>query len=1010
MIKITALFMLIAFSVSFAQNENISLEILSIDEGLSQVTVNSIIQDYMGFMWFATDDGLNKYDGYGFKVYNYNPSDPESFQSNEIKILYEDSINRMWAGTDGGGLYYYQRGKDKFIRTGNDRLISKRLSSQSIVAIHEYFGFLWIGTPNGLNRLDLTTGEIKKYFHDDSDINSIPDNFITSICGDDESNLWIGTKNGLSKLNLISEKLTNYKHSSRSNSISGNSIYSITSSKADIIWIATETKGVSAYNPFTDSFARYSHSPGGKNKLSGNNTFCIYEDKKGNIWASTINGLNIYDEEENMFKKIISQYNEKSRGGFARVIYEDQENNIWTGTDNAGVVKLKISKSKFKNYLATDIKSEMLSVVPIFEDSENILWVGTFGYGIFNIDPANNKIDKFKHNDIIGNYLISINEDQDKNIWIGTRNKGIFVYNKKSDSIENYTKSNSGLTADFISVIYNDKENNIWIGTYGGGVLNFNRDAKTFNSFDTDNAQLYNKNIASIIEDNNGNIWIGTEGIGVFKYNADSGNIINYKKEPSSNSLSHNEVNSIIQDKNGILWIGTYTGGLNKYDPETNTFDYYSTEDGLINNSVYGVLEDRKGNIWLSTNRGLSKFNPIKKTFVNYYQFDEIKSKEFNQGAYFKSRSGKLYFGGTNGLVAFDPDSIKKESADYKIVLTDFRIANKSVHINEKSQLRKHISIADEIYLSYRDYVFEFEFAALNYSLQNKIKYAYKMNNFDEEWIITDTKKRYASYTNLEPGNYTFIVRVIDESGELSTESASIKIFISPPFWNTWWFYMLIVFAAASILYSLYRYKINKLLELERLRVGIASDLHDDIGATLTKLAFKADMIKQDLDSEDMSSGLNRISEMSRHAVSAMSDIVWSIDSRNDTFESMINKMKDFSFGVLADKEIKVEFSAEGFNLDDKAPIELRQNLYLIMKEAVNNIAKHSNADIVKISLLSKNEEYLLTIFDNGSNYKEKDFNVGHGLRNMKMRAEKINADIEYNNQNGFGITIKGKI
>lgn len=1006
------LFLFITIETS-SQPRKAEFENLSLDAGLSQVTVNSIEQDYLGFLWFATDDGLNRYDGYGFTLYNYSPSDPNSFQSNEISVVYEDSRKNLWVGTDGGGLYRYLREVDHFIRAGYDSLNNRSLSNQHITSIYESQGYLWIGTANGLNKLDYNINEYQKYFADSSN-NSLTGNFITSICSDDEDNLWIATTSGLSKYNIGNKSFTSYRHlPGSSNSLNGNNIKSIYySSSHNLLWIATETQGVNSYNPDTGQFTSYKFAEG-KNSLSSNNTFYINEDKSGNIWISTSEAVDILDVANNKFSMLFENIGQE-RIGFIHTIFKDNEGIMWLGTDDNGIEKISFSESIFHSYLFNVDKTKRIPVVPIFEDSDNVLWIGSFGSGLFKMDLKTETITEFEYNNRIGKYLLVLNEDDKNNLWIGTRNEGLFVYNKNSKNIDHFTASNSDLTVNFISSIFFDSRNNIWVGTYGGGLFRFDYSTKQFTNINNilNNTSKFNAvSIPVIFEDGKGNIWIGTEAKGIYKYEPLSNSLTHYKKEKENNSLSHNEIETIIEDKKGNVWIGTYSGGLNKLDPVNEIFKYYSTKEGLINNSVYGVLEDNSGNLWLSTNKGISKFNPLSESFTNYYDFEEIKNKEFNQGSYFKSISGRMYFGGTNGFVAFYPDSIKNENINYNIVFTDFKIANKSAVINESNQLKKNISIAKEINLSYKDYVFEFEFAALNYSVQNKIKYAYKMEGFDDDWVITPPHRRFASYTSIEPGSYTFEVRVVDHSNNLSKDFASVTVFISPPFWQTWWFYTVVFLVVTIILYSIYKYRVKKILELERLRIGIASDLHDDVGATLSTLALKADMLRYGgVKVPKEESDLKRISEMGRKAVNTMSDVVWSIDARNDNFESMINKMKDVAHEILGSKDISLEFNSSGFNKSKKAPIEFRQNIYMVLKEAVNNIAKHSNADKVEINFTADNDKYNLTVKDNGDNFVEKEVNVGHGLRNMKLRASKINSQIEFKNENGFAVYVSGKI
>jgi len=1004
--KLLLVILLITAEITYAQNNNFAFEQISSEHGLSQLTIRDIVQDYLGFMWFATEGGINKFDGYSCKLYSFNPLDPEGLRTTMITSLCQDKNNNLWAGTHGGGLYKFNREKDKFVYVPLNKGNNTQ-SGEKIFSLFTAGDNLWIGTrEKGVIKFNLKTETVEKYFNTEIGLSS---NAITFITGDKQGNIWIGTSNnGINKLSINADGSINIKVFEP-----GVLIINAAADSRGFVWIVT-TEGIKKLNPENGLSKLYPYIEN-NNEIKSGSVFYIYpDDERNTIWAAVSGGLLKYSYNEDKFSLYNSDKNKILSKYTLRTLYISNKNILWAGTVSGGVFKIDLSPSKFFNYLSYEQTGSAVPGMSIIQDRDGYFWAGTFGNGLFQLDSGKNIIKKLYQGDTNKKtYVYCITEDEEGNIWYGTIFNGLFRYNKKTGQTKNYNSLNSSLNSRGISYLHVDKENNLWAGTHAMGLFKYDKSSDDFidmNIEDRAGFKVSDKGITCIYEDSRGNLWIGTEAKGIDRFNKKEKKFINYPYSTEKHKgLSHNYVITIMEDSEGVLWIGTYSGGLNKFNYETETFTYYTIEEGLPNNSVYAIAEDDSKKLWISTNNGISKFDSKKNIFTNYSTPDGLSEKEFVLNSLCKTNKSEIIFGSINGFIGLYPEEFSEENINYKIVVTNFTIANKSVSVGQNSKLKKNITIADKINLTYKDNIFGFEFAALNYSQQQSIKYAYKMENFDGEWITTTPDKRFATYTNLDPGEYTFRVKVVDRSGNFSKNEAAILVTITPPYWKTWWFYALTVLTIASILYSIYKYRINKILELERLRIGIASDLHDDIGATLTKLALTADMIHYELDNEDKSTALKRISEMSRHAVSTMSDIVWSIDSRNDSFESMINKMKDFAFGILTDKEIKVDFNSGGFEESAKVPIEIRQNLYLIFKEAINNIVKHSNAKKVEIDFAINEKEYNLTVSDSGTKFNENIFKTGHGLKNMRMRAEKINAAIEFKNENGFTISVKGK-
>lgn len=447
------------------------------------------------------------------------------------------------------------------------------------------------------------------------------------------------------------------------------------------------------------------------------------------------------------------------------------------------------------------------------------------------LDRLNRKTNTYNHyrnnpsdlNSLSNNIVRNIIEDNEGFLWIGTHGGGVNKFDKKTGKFKRY-KNNpndpSSLTFDEIRKIYQDRSGTIWIGTYGRGLEKFDKQTEKFTHYKNDPNipnSLSNNFVREIYEDRSGNFWVGTEGGGLNKFNRDKETFTSYRSDSNvKNKINNDYIFSIYEDKLGNLWIGTWGGGLNKFNPKTETFNYFTSKDGLSSDAIYAILADENENLWLSTNKGLSKFNPQTVAFKNYTASDGLQDNEFNGGSYFKSNSGEMFFGGINGFNSFYPKEIKDNTFLPPVIITSFQ------KFNNEIQFDKPISEIKEIELSYQDYVFSFEFTSLDFAAPQKNKYAYKMEGLDKDWIYTNSEKRFASYTTLKPGNYRFRVKATNSDGIWNEKGASINIFITPPYWRTWWFTTLI--SALVITFGFIFYK-NRLKNI-RMKVELKT-AHD---------------------------------------------------------------------------------------------------------------------------------------------------------------------------------------
>lgn len=837
--------------------QSVRFERISLEQELSQSTVYCMLQDSKGFMWFGTEDGLNKYDGYTFTVYKHDPENPNSLSNNEVRSIYEDQSGALWVGTVGGLNKLVpnenEEAHPKFLHYKNNPDNPNSLSHNAILSIYEdRSGGLWIGTEDGLNKL--VPGESQEappkfihYNNDPENPSTLSHSVIRSIYQGRSGALWIGTEGGLNKLVPNENKespptFVHYKNDpDNPNSLSHNVIRAIYEDGSGALWIGTEG-GLNRFDREQQTFTHYKHHPDHPHSLSHDAIRSVYEDQSGVLWIGTWGGgLNALDPRLNQGKKQpFTHYkndpdtpNSLSHNR-VRSIYQDRSGVLWIGTED-GLNKFDRKKAKFIHYKHDPDNPNSLNndvVWSIFEDRSGILWIGTWGGGLNRFDREQNTFTHYEHNpnnrhSLSDNVVWSIYEDRSGGLWIGTKgglNKVIQNETKGSHpEFIHYTNNPhnpNSLSSNNVRSIREDQSGTLWVGTHGDG-LNKLVPSKNAGSPPTfihykanpDNPNsLSNNNVWSIHEDQSGSLWIGTWGGGLNKLipneNAgDSPVFRHYTSDPDNRkSLSNNRVLSIYEDHTGVLWIGT-AFGLNKLVPSENagsppTFIHYTEQNGLPNDVIYGILEDNQGNLWLSTNKGLSKFNPQSGTFKNYDTRDGLQSDEFNVGAYHKSRNGEMFFGGVNGFNAFYPDQVEDNPHVPPIVITAVKRFDEIV--------KRDISATDEINLSYKDKYLTLEFVALHYTIPEKNQYAYRMEGFDEDWIYAGTR-RVASYTNLDPGNYVFKVRGSNNDGVWNEDGVSMRITITPPPWQTWWAYMLYAIFVVGALYGIRRYELNRI-------------------------------------------------------------------------------------------------------------------------------------------------------------------------------------------------------
>ncbi|MBN2072297.1 MAG: SpoIIE family protein phosphatase [Candidatus Krumholzibacteriota bacterium] len=810
-------------AVQTADTPRIKFKRISIEDGLSQSIVECIIQDKTGFLWLGTESGLNKYDGYDFTVMVNDPKDPNSLSYNHILSVCEDSHGYLWIGTFHGGLNRYDPETGIFKLYINDPRNSSSISHNNINAILEdRSGTLWIGTDDGLNRFDPVSDSFSRFLDSSKSSTSPGGSAVLDIYEDDEGMLWIAQDgNGLCCVDTHGILMRHYLHDpGDDSSLSSNSVRSIFQDRSETFWVGTVGGGLNRLDDSRKHFSRYRHDPHDPSSLSNDNVYAIYEDSFGSLWIGTKGGgLNLYDRGNDGFFHYLNDPNDPTSIGYNEIydIFEDRSGVIWLGTYGDGTSSFHGKLSKFNVYRPDPTDPEALNegiVWSILEDTDKTLWIGTHGGGLNHFDRKSGRFTHFRndHDDpesINSDIVRIVFMDRNKTIWVGTRD-GIGRFNRKTGKFSRYTHDPgdpSSISHNEIRSIYEDRKGTMWIGTYGGGLNSFDRESGKFQTFRhdiDDSTSLSNDFVREMLEDSAGRFWIGTQGGGLELMNRARGTFTHFRTDISDpQSLNNDYAFTILEGEGRTLWIGTMGGGLNRLDINTGKFRHFTEDDGLANNSVYCILGGNDGKLWMSSNFGISSFDPETEEFSNYNSEDGIQSNEFNGGSSFKSSSGELFFGNIDGFISFFPDRIVNNPNIPPVVLTTFKKLNKSVDLD------RPIARIDELVLSHKDYFFSFEFSALDYYAPGKNKYAYMMEGLDKDWIYTDSSKRIATYTTLQPGKYIFRVKGSNNDGIWNEEGVSIKITITPPFWKTLWFRALIGLIIAAIIFILYNRRVK---------------------------------------------------------------------------------------------------------------------------------------------------------------------------------------------------------
>ncbi len=789
------------------------------DQGVSVGSVEVITQDHFGYIWIGGADGLVQYDGYNFIAYRNKPNDETSLSSNIIWDIHEDKKGDLWIATDMG-VNLFNRNLGTFTRFQNNKSNPDSLIGNSTRSLAEdASGNLWIATIDGLSKFNATRTAFTNFQYQPNEKNGLTSKELRTLRMDrDGSTLWIGHyARGLNRMNTLTGEITPYAYDLHDGTgMSYGKLISIFQDKEGFIWLGTDGGGLNRLNPVTGEFNYFIADNANPDALSQNAVTSITDDDQGNLWIATEGGLNYLDRTTMKFIHYLHNPNLKYSLGSNNLhsVFVDSNHDLWAGNFPAGVNFLDTSKMVFRTYRSDPNNHNSLSngsVLSIDEFPEGVLWLGTDGGGLNRFDINKEKFSWFPYNpdnnqSMKAQAILSLQHNADGSLWMGAWHGGLNHFNPTTGQAKQYdfTGTPGSLTNDNIWTLCLDSKQNLWVGSIGGAV-----DLLPYNSDKFKNYQKQFPGDSSffvtwkIFEDHRGDVWIGTnDGLG--RYNPAKDRFEFFRHDPKNpKSISFDVVLDITEDNSQRLWIATRGGGLNLFDREAETFTSFREKDGLPDDIVRSLKADNLGNIWLGSASGLTQFNPDTKKIVNYNEKNGLQGNLFNFSSALKTRKGEMVFGGTEGFTIFDPAKLTSNVFVPPVTIVDFQIFNKHVAVGQhNSPLTKVISQTDSITLNYQQAVFSFSFSALSYRNAEKNRFAYMMEGFEKDWNYVGSDRRIATYTNLNPGVYTFKVKASNNEGVWNQTGTSIKLRILPPPWKTWWAYLLYFLLCVGVMYS----------------------------------------------------------------------------------------------------------------------------------------------------------------------------------------------------------------
>ncbi|MDJ0711598.1 MAG: two-component regulator propeller domain-containing protein [Woeseiaceae bacterium] len=774
---------------------------LSLDDGLSQSNVLAVIQDSDGFMWLATENGLNSYDGYEFRHFKRERGNPQALSNDFIFAVAEGSDGSLWLGTNGGGLANLDR-KSGIVRSyRHDAADPNSIASNIVRSVHvDNKGFVWIGTRGaGLDRFDPVTQEFTHIDLGDVDTSGR----VFAISAGADGALWVAGDHGLVRVDRENGDATNF--AMELGALAEHSVRAAVEDSNGRLWVGTYGGGIARFDAKANSFEVFAHDANDPSTLSDDRVTVLFEDDANRLWAGTTAGLNLVNRETGDVVRYVADNADATSLSDNDIssIYQDRNGLLWIGTKSHGINKWNPSSWLYGYEPAKNVPAERNrepNVMAFIDDGAGTLWLGTFGDGLNAIDRESGEVTRYRAEasgslKIAGDRVMSLMRDRHGRIWAGTMMNGITRLDPTTGATTNFRHVDGdagSLSANGIMTMYEDRFGMVWIGTFGGGINRYDPADDSFTHFKPDaddQNSVSSSRITSIGEDADGNLWIGTDGGGLNLFDREQERFYHFAHDPEDvTTLAADTVYAVNIDADGNVWVGTQGGGLDRVvgdssSPAAITFANISEKDGLANDVVYGVQFDDSGRVWVSTNYGISRYNPKTGEIKNLHRTDGLQSEEFNFGAHYRSDSGELFFGGHNGFNSFKPDDIRASAVAPLVALTGF------FRGGDSSRSDLPLDDTDSVELSWKDDRVTFEFAAMDFAAPEQNRYMYKLEGFDKEWIDLGGRRR-ATYTDLDDGNYLLRVKAANSEGVWNESSFALPVKVAAAPWDTWWAYL----------------------------------------------------------------------------------------------------------------------------------------------------------------------------------------------------------------------------
>lgn len=991
---------------------------LTTNDGLSQGYVTAILQDRRGFMWFATRDGLNRYDGSTFVVYKHNPNDPGSLNSNFIQDLMEDDSGCLWIGTDTG-VNKFDPTTERVTRYVHDPKNPNSIGGASVVSIaQDTRGDFWFGTfDSGLDKFDPASGNFTHY-RNDGDGQFV--GRITQVIEDSHRDIWFVGERGLFHLNQRAGQIIH--HSSTRYGLSADSLYE---DEAGNLWLLASSPivGLIKYDRQTERFTTYplAARTGGvlaSTAKGGSTNGRLVADGQKGLWAPSSLGLSFFDRRTERFTYRFQHddTNPDSLDSDAIMsVFQDRGGVLWVGTENAGINILNLRQEQFVRYRHRAGDPNSISpgrVKAIYEDPNGVLWVGLFPRAMDRLDRKTGKVTHYVPNPGAENTLgegtnvNSIYKDAAGYLWVGGGGAGLVRFDERTGRFKRYRHDPDdpkSLISDNVYTIYGDRNGHIWLGQEGG-LSRFDPATDSFTNYRPipNNAANFANTVWVIYQDRSGTLWLGTWGGALVRFDDKAKTFVNYVPDSHDpHRLNGGGINTIHEDRTGTLWVGAFDG-LYRSNRQSGAFDRYTENQGLPSSSIRCIVEDGAGRLWLSTQKGISRFDPQRKRFRNYDVSDGLQTNEFSTGCY-QGSDGEIFFGGSNGFNRFFSKNVRDDPYVPPVVITSFKIFNKPAPIGADSVLKKAIPYVDSLALSYRDNVFSFEFAALSYANSHKNRYRYQLEGFESSWNEVDSKHRLATYTNLDPAKYVFRVQGSNSDDVWNAKGVSLRIVITPPWWSTNWFRALCVAIFLTSLWAGYQFRVRQLLwkfnmaSEARLneRMRIARELHDNLLQTVQGFMLRLQAVIETMPAGAAKNELEETLDIGDRAIVEGRQAVQDLRSASTT--------NDLAEAVRALGPELASADGASFCLIVEGPVRelhpiVRDEIYTIAREALRNAFTHAHATHIEAEITFEERLLRLRIRDDGNGIApeiaERGRATHYGLSGMRERARQIDSKL----------------